>query len=61
MFLHVHVYVETSGLSSLCEQCPGVVRNGSRVMSDCVTRQGEVMMRCCVLSDCRNCSEVVIG
>ena len=55
------LYIETSGLSSLCEQCPGVVQNGSRVMRDCVTRQGEVVRRCCVLSDCLNCSEVVIG
>ena len=47
------------GLSELCSHCPGVVRNGSRVMTECVS--GDVVERCCVMRECGNCSADVIG
>ena len=41
-------------------RCPGTVRNGSKVMSECGD-DGEVVERCCVRRECRECSAVVIG
>ena len=42
-------------------RCPGTVRNGSTVMSECRDDDGEVVERCCVRRECRECSAVVIG